>query len=111
MPKQSFIDFLTLLKSDQARFEAYNTRNLAQFLFHARNEGYDFTKAEVDQVIGKLEVDAVTIKDNQEFGANSALWHDMWGCRRLDYLVNRLLPKFTDSELAAVSADDTQEWS
>ncbi|HZR52769.1 MAG TPA: hypothetical protein VFB06_25055 [Streptosporangiaceae bacterium] len=111
MPKKSLIDFLVLLKSDRTRFATYDTRNLAQFIFHAQNEGFEFTKADIDQVIGKLEVDAVTVKDHEEFGASSALWHDMWGCRRLDYLINRLLPRFTDSELAAVSTDDTQEWS
>jgi len=111
MPRKSFVDFLALLKSDHTRFSPYDTRNLAQFMFHARNEGYEFTKADVDQVIGKLEVEAITVKDKEEFNANSALWHDMWGCRRLDYLINRLLPRFTDSELAALIADDTQEWS
>lgn len=111
MPRKSFIDFLIFLKSDHARFAAYDTRNLAQFIFHAQNEGFEFTKDDIDQVIGKLEVDAITVKDNESFGANSALWHDMWGCRRLDYLINRLLPRFTDSELATISSDDTREWS
>jgi hypothetical protein len=111
MPKKSFVDFLILLKSDPARSATYDTRNLAQFIFHAQNEGFKFTKSDADEVIGKLEVDAVTVKDNEEFGANSALWHDMWGCRRLDYLVNRLLPRFTDSELAALGADDMREVS
>lgn len=111
MATKSFVDFLISLKSDRVRFATYDTRNLAQFIFHAQTEGFDFTKADVDQVIGKLEVDAVTLKDNEEFGANSALWHDMWGCRRLDYLINRLLPRFTDSELAALSTDETREWS
>ena len=111
MPRKSFVDFLILLKSDHTRSATYDTRNLAQFIFHAQNEGFEFTKADVDQVVGKLEVDAITVKDNEEFGANSALWHDMWGCRRLDYLINRLLPRFTDGELAALSTDDTREWS
>lgn len=111
MARKSFVDYLILLRSDQTKSAAYDTRSLAQFMFHAQNEGFEFTKDDIDQVIGKLEVDAVTVKDNEEFGANSALWKDMWGCRRLDYLVNRLLPRFTDSELAALSTDDMKEWS
>jgi hypothetical protein len=111
MPTKSFVDFLIVLKSDPAKSAIYDTRNLAQFIFHARNEGFDFTKADVDRVVGELEVDAITVKDNEEFGANSALWHDMWGCRRLDYLIDRLLPRFTDSELAALGTDETGEWS
>jgi hypothetical protein len=111
MARKSFVDFLIFLKSDPTRSATYDTHNLAQFIFHAQNEGFEFTKADIDQVVGKLEVDAVTVKDGEEFGANSALWRDMWGCRRLDYLINRLLPRFTDSELAALSTEDMREWS
>jgi hypothetical protein len=117
MSRKSFIEFLLLLKSDQAKFAAYDARNLAQFQFHAQNEGFLFTKADVDQVIGQLEFQAISAKDADQFGADSALWRDMWGRRRVDYLINRLLPRFTADELAALGsedsedAEDAEEWS
>ena len=103
--EKSFIDFLRSLQPDSARFEAYDGRNLDQLAFHAKNEGFQFTKSDIGQVIGTLEFQAVSAKDNEQFGAESGLWRDMWGCRRLDYLVNRLLPRFSAEELSVIASD------
>jgi hypothetical protein len=103
--EKSFIDFLLSLQSDSARFSAYDGRNLDQLTFHAQNEGFRFTKSDIGQVVGALEFQAVSVKDHQQFGAESGLWRDMWGCRRLDYLVNRLLPRFSADELSVVGSD------
>jgi hypothetical protein len=111
MSRKSFIEFLLSLKSDHTRFAAYDARDLAQFMFHARNEGFQFTKADIDQVTGDLEFQAVSVKDGEPFGADSALWRDMWGRRRVDYLINRLLPRFTDDEVATLGSDDAGERS
>jgi hypothetical protein len=103
--EKSFIDFLHSLQSDPVRFSAYDGRNLDQLAFHAQNEGFQFTKSDIGQVIGALEFQAVSAKDNEQFGAESGLWRDMWGCRRLDYLVNRLLPRFSAEELSVIGSD------
>lgn len=105
MSEKSFIDFLRSLQSDSARFGAYDGRNLDQLTFHAQNEGFQFTRSDIGRVIGTLEFQAVSVKDNEPFGAQSGLWRDMWGCRRLDYLVNRLLPRFSAEELSASGSD------
>lgn len=106
MSEKSFIDFLRGLQSDPARFTAYDGRNLDQLTFHAQNEGFRFTKSDIGQVVGALEFQAVSVKDNEQFGADSGLWRDMWGCRRLDYLVNRLLPRFSADELSGIGTGD-----
>jgi hypothetical protein len=103
--EKSFIDFLHSLQSDSVRLREYDGRNLDQLTFHAQNEGFQFTRSDIGQVIGALEYQAVSVKDNQQFGAESGLWRDMWGCRRLDYLVNRLLPRFSAEELSVIGSD------
>lgn len=106
MSRKNFVDFLLLLKSDPAKLAVYDTRNLAQFSFHAHNEGFQFSKADIDEVVGELEFKAISAKDNEAVGADSSLWRDMWGRRRVDYLINKLMPRFTGEELAALGSDD-----
>ena len=43
MSERSFVDFLSALSGDAAMLARYNHRNLPQLLFHARNDGFDFT--------------------------------------------------------------------
>lgn len=105
MSEKSFLEFLVAVRDNGALLARYDQRNLAQLLFHARNEGFDFTATEVENVAGALEASVVLTKDEDPFDGTSRLWRHMWGSRHLEYLVEHVLARHTDEELwAAVDA-------
>ena len=71
-------------------------------LFHAKNDGFEFTAADVADVVGKLEASTILTKDKDPFDATSRLWRHMWGSYHLDYVVDHLLGRHTDEELQAL---------
>jgi hypothetical protein len=77
----------------------YNQRNLSQLLFHAKNEGFDFTAEEMAEVRGKLEANVILIKDKDPYDGDSQLWREMWGRYHLEYLINHVMKRHTDEEL------------
>ena len=64
----------------------YNPRDLTQLVFHARNDGFDFTAEDVADVVGALEASVIVAKDGDPFDATSRLWRRMWGGYHLEYL-------------------------
>ena len=99
MSHESFMAFLKSARDDRSLFARYDERNLEQIVFHARNEGYDFTNQEVAQVVGALEANVILTKDKNPFDGTSSLWRRMWGRRHLDYVVNDVLLRHSDDEL------------
>ena len=77
----------------------YNQRNLSQLLYHAKNEGFDFTAEDVAEVVGKLEANVILTKDRDPFDGTSRLWREMWGRYHLEYLINHVVGRHTDEEL------------
>jgi len=67
---------------------SYGPRNLPQLVFHAKNDGYDFTA------------------DGDAFDGSSRLWREMWGRFHLDYLVECCVSRHTDAELRALVTGD-----
>jgi hypothetical protein len=102
MSQQSFVQFLVALRDNPAMLARYDGRNLAQLQFHAKNEGYDFTPAEMGDVVGKLEAGTILNKDKDPFDGTSGLWRRMWGRRHLGYLVDHTVKRHTDDELRAM---------
>jgi hypothetical protein len=100
MSGQGFVDFLKDLRDDPRALDRYRRRDAGQLLFHARNEGYDFTAEDVASVMGPMEWVVVTEKDRQAMDGSSALWRRMWGKTHLDYFVEDVVGRFTDDELA-----------
>ena len=99
MSHESFMAFLKSARDDRSLLARYDERNLEQIVFHARNEGYEFTSQEVAQVVGALEANVILTKDKNPFDGTASLWRRMWGRRHLDYVVNDVLLRHSDDEL------------
>ena len=103
MSRTSFIDFLRAARDDPALRKRYNPRDLTQLVFHARNDGFDFTVEDVADVVGALEANVIVAKDGDAFDATSRLWRRMWGGYHLDYLVDSVVRRHSDDELSSVA--------
>ena len=104
MSQESFLEFLLAAHNDTEMLNAYNQRNLNQLLFHATNEGFEFTSDEVAQVVGAMEADVILTKDCDPFDSTSGLWRQMWGRYHLEYLVNHVVSRYTGDELRVLIA-------
>ena len=104
MARKSFVEFLVAVRDSPAMLTRYDRRNLSQLLFHARNEGYDFTSAEVADVVAALEASVIVAKDGDPFDGTSRLWRQMWGQRHLAYVIDCVVRRHSDAELAEVAS-------
>jgi hypothetical protein len=102
MAQRSFVEFLVRARDDAGMLARYDGRNLAQLVFHAKHEGFDFNAEDVAEVVGKLEASVILEKDHDAFDGTARLWREMWGRRHLGYLVDRVVRRHTDAELAAL---------
>jgi hypothetical protein len=102
MSRQSFAEFITAVAADPELLARYDRYSLAQLTFHAKNAGYDFGPADIEAVVGALEITTILEKDCQDVDGNAALWREMWGVRHLDYLASRVRTRFTDEEFRAL---------
>lgn len=102
MSRKSVLDFLRAARDDPALRERYNPRNLTQLVFHARNDGFDFTAADLADVAGALEASVIVAKDQDPFDASSRLWRRMWGGYHLQYLLDSVVGRHSDDELQAI---------
>jgi hypothetical protein len=102
MSRQSALQFLLAARHDRATLARYDQRNLSQLLFHAKNDGFDFSAEELSAVVGALEASVILAKDQDPFDGTSRLWRQMWGQRHLDYLVTHVVGRHTDEELSAL---------
>ncbi len=109
MALHNFLRFLIAVRDNPAMLACYTQRNLSQILFHAKNEGFDFTAQEMAEVVGKLEANVILTKDHDPFDATSRLWREMWGRCHLEYLVDHVVRRHTDEELWALIAMHGQE--
>ena len=109
MVQHNFLRFLIAIRDNPAMLACYTQRNLSQILFHAKNEGFDFTAQEMAEVVGKLEANVILTKDHDPFDATSRLWREMWGRCHLEYLVDHVVRRHTDQELWALIAMHGQE--
>jgi hypothetical protein len=108
MSQESFLKFLSAARENPAVLTSYNQRNLSQLLFHAKNEGFDFTAEEVAEVVGRLEANVILTKDRDPFDGSSRLWREMWGKCHLEYLVNHVVKRHTDEELRSLIQKSAQ---
>jgi len=99
MSHQSFLRFLLAVRDDPVLRARYDRRDLTRLMFHARNEGFDFTAEEMAFVAGTLEASVIVAKDGDPFDATSGLWRRMWGAYHLQYLVDSVVARHTDEEL------------
>lgn len=106
MSQARFLDFLLAVRDQPDMLARYDRRNLVQLLFHAKNDGYDFTADDVANVAGKLEASVILNKDRDSFDETSRLWRRMWGSRHLRYLVEHVVRRHTDDELRSLVQPD-----
>jgi len=100
--RESFLDFLRAARDDAALRARYDARDLTQLVFHARNDGFDFTAGDVADVVGALEANVIVAKDGDPFDATSRLWRRMWGAYHLEYLVDSVVRRHSDDELRSL---------
>ncbi|MFD5795911.1 Nif11-like leader peptide family natural product precursor [Streptomyces diastatochromogenes] len=103
MSQQSFVKFLLAARDDPAKRAAYESRNLSQLVFHAKNEGFEFTPEEMAEVVSQLEMGVIIEKDAEPVDGNSSLWRAMWGQTHLGYLLDRVVARHTDDELRTLA--------
>lgn len=103
MSQENFLRFLSTLGNDSQRLARYDGYSLAQLLFHAKDDGYAFSVPDTEAVVGLLEANVILKKDREALDGDSSLWRSMWGCRHLDYVVNELISRHTDQELAELT--------
>ncbi len=102
MSAQVFLDFLRAARDAPGLRARDRGRNLVQLVFHARNEGFDFTERDVATVVGALETNVIVGKDGEREGPDSTLWRHMWGVPRLDYVLDHVVARHTEDELRAL---------
>jgi hypothetical protein len=100
--RKSFLEFLLAARDDPAIRARYNPRDLTQLVFHARNDGFDFSAGDVADVVGALEANVIVAKDRDPFDARSRLWRRMWGEYHLEYLVDSVVRRHSDDELWSI---------
>jgi hypothetical protein len=100
--RKSVLEFLRAARDDAALRDRYNPRDLTQLVFHARNDGFDFTAEDLADVAGALEASVIVAKDADAFDQSSRLWRRMWGAYHLDYLVDSVVRRHSDEELSAL---------
>jgi hypothetical protein len=100
--RKSVVEFLRATRDDPALRARYERRNLTQLVFHARNDGFDFTADDLAGVVGALEANVIVAKDGDPFDASSRLWRRMWGGYHLTYLVDAVVRRHTDDELSSI---------
>lgn len=108
MSKANFLDFIFSLRNTPAMLARYNQRSLSDLLFHAKNDGFEFTAEDVADVVGKLESNVILIKDQDSYDGSSQLWREMWGRCHLEYFINHVVNRHTDEELASIIEVDNQ---
>lgn len=109
MSQVSFLKFLLAARENPAMLARYNQRNLSQLLVHAKNEGFDFTGQDIEDVVGKLEASVILKKDRDPFDGTSRLWREMWGRYHLEYLIDRVVKRHTDEELSSLIEQGEKE--
>jgi hypothetical protein len=107
--QESFLEFLSAARGSAAVLARYNRRSLSDLMYHAKNEGFDFTAEEAAEVIDKLEANVILAKDRETYDGTSRLWREQWGRRHLEYLVNHVVSRHTDEELRSLIDAHGQE--
>jgi hypothetical protein len=102
MSQTSVLKFLMAARARPAMMARYAPRSLTQLLFHAKNDGFDFSPEDLADVVGKLEANVIVAKDQDPFNESSRLWRQMWGRTHFEYVIEQLIERHTDEELAAL---------
>ena len=103
MSLDSALKFFVAARDDPAMVARYDQRSLSQLLFHAKNDGFDFSAWDLAEVAGRIEASIILTKDRDPYDGTARLWRQMWGRYHLGYLVDQVR-RHTDDELNALLA-------
>lgn len=103
MSLESALKFFTAARDDPAMAARYDQRSISQLLFHAKNDGFDFSSWDLAEVAGRIEASIILTKDRDPYDGTARLWRQMWGRHHLGYIVEQVR-RHTDAELAALLA-------
>jgi hypothetical protein len=106
---RNFLDFLRALRDSDDMLARYRHRDVTQLVFHARNDGFDFTASDISSVAVPLEANVIVGKDGEEFNESSSLWRSMWGKTHLDYFIEDVVRRLDDFELESFSGVSGEE--
>jgi hypothetical protein len=106
MSQDNVLKFFLAVRDSTAVLVRYDGRNLAELLFHAKNDGFDFTATELADAVGRLEGSVIVNKDRDPYDGSARLWRSMWGHRHLEYLIESVVRRHTDSELCSLITQD-----
>ena len=103
MSLESALTFFAAARDDASFLARYDQRNLSELLFHAKNDGFDFSAWDLAEVAGRIEASIMLTKDRDPYDGTARLWRQMWGRYHLGYLVEQVR-RHTDDELNALLA-------
>ncbi len=103
MSLESTLRFFVAARDDAALLARYDHRNLSQLLFHAKNDGFDFSASDLAEVAGRVEASIILTKDRDPFDGSARLWRQMWGRNHLSYLVDQVR-RHSEDELRTLIA-------
>jgi hypothetical protein len=101
MAASDLLDFLRLLRSQRELLSDLSTRTKDEVCETASTMGYSVAAEDFDLTVWPLEMELAK-KRGEEFGPNFSLWNLMWGRYYLEFVVDDVLPSFTDAELERV---------
>ena len=103
MSLESTLKFFVAARDDAGLLARYDARNLSEVLFHAKNDGFDFSARDLAEVAGRIEASIILTKDRDPFDGTARLWRQMWGRYHLGYLVDQVR-RHSEDELNALIA-------
>ena len=103
MSLDSALKFFVAARNDPAMVARYDQRSLSELLFHAKNDGFDFSAWDLAEVAGRIEASIILTKDRDPYDGTARLWRQMWGRYHLGYLVDQVR-RHTDDELNSLLA-------
>lgn len=101
MSLESAVRFLAAARDDPGFLTRYQQRNHAQLLFHAKNDGFDFSAWDLSEVASRIEASIILTKDHDPYDGTARLWRQMWGQYHLEYIVEQL-GRHSEEDLTAL---------
>lgn len=98
MAASDLLDFLGMLRGERELLSNLNTTSKDEVCEIASTMGYSFTAEDFDTTIWPMEIELAS-RRGEPFDPNFSLWHLMWGRYYLEFVVDDVVPSFTDAEL------------
>lgn len=98
MSESNLVAFLELLGREPEQLQRLQVLSKPEVVAAAADLGLPFTEKEFDVLIWGLEERLAEFR-GEAFSERFSLWHLMWGCYYLEYLVRDLVPALRRTSL------------